>query len=117
MSDSYTENYKKYRGKCKQFSDQAVKEDPSLRLVRGYYYCPFTNEEEQHWWCEKPDGTIVDPTKLQFLSAGSGIYREYDGTVHCSQCNAHLLEKDAEFEGRYAFCKDTDCHLKFIGLA
>ena len=112
---SYEENYRKYRGKCRQFSEQAVKDDPTLRLVRGYYWCPFTNREEQHWWCEKPDGTIVDPTKLQFLSAGMGEYREFDGTVVCDECGAVLLEKDAMIQGTHAFCRNTDCFGKYIG--
>ena len=32
-------DYQKYRSKCKQLSEEAVKESPELRLVRGYYYC------------------------------------------------------------------------------
>lgn len=35
-------DYAKYRGKCKEMSEEAVAQDPSLRLVRGYYHCPFS---------------------------------------------------------------------------
>ena len=116
MSESYETNYKKYRGKCREFSEQAVKDDPSLRLVRGYYWCPIWNKEEQHWWCETPDGTIVDPTVLQFPSAGAGMYREYDGTVECAECGKTLNEEDATFYSNYAFCKNTPCLCKFVGV-
>lgn len=33
-------DYMKYRGKCKEMSEQACLLDSSLTLVRGYYYCP-----------------------------------------------------------------------------
>ena len=35
------EGYTKFRGKCKQMSEEAVAADPTLRLVRGHYFCPF----------------------------------------------------------------------------
>ncbi|HNV67896.1 MAG TPA: hypothetical protein PKN60_12325, partial [Bacteroidales bacterium] len=65
-------DYLKFRGKCKEMSEAAVLEDPTLRLVRGHYWCPLWDRNEQHWWCVKPDGTIVDPTARQFPSRGLG---------------------------------------------
>lgn len=64
--EQHQSDYLKYRGKCKKLAEAAVAEDPTLRLVRGYYTCPMWRTTEPHWWCERPDGTIVDPTKDQF---------------------------------------------------
>ena len=47
-------NYQKYRGKCKEFVDEAVKQDPSLTAIRGYYYDHVWGRQ-QHWWCQKSE--------------------------------------------------------------
>jgi hypothetical protein len=107
-------NYQKYRGKCKEYAEKLCKEDPNLILVRGYYYCPFWGKQG-HWWCKKPDGTIVDPTVKQFPSKGTGVYEEFDGWVECAECGTRIKEEQAQFEGSYAFCS-TRCHLIFVGL-
>ena len=58
-------DYSKYRGKCKQFVDEPVAKDTSLRAVRGYYHCPIWGKQA-HWWAEDKDGKIIDPTVKQF---------------------------------------------------
>ena len=67
-------DYEKYRGKCKQFSEELCAQDSSLSLVKGWYHCPIWGRQE-HWWCKKPDGTIIDPTVNQFPSKGLGEYQ------------------------------------------
>ncbi len=37
VSDTETSDYLKYRGKCKEMSEQLCATDPTLTLVRGYY--------------------------------------------------------------------------------
>lgn len=108
-------NYMKYRGKCKEFSELACAENPNLTMVRGHYYCPIWNRNEQHWWCVDQDGTIHDPTKQQFPSNGLGEYVPFDGHVTCDNCSKQILEDEARFEGRYAFCS-TACVMRFVGL-
>lgn len=108
-------DYMKYRGRCREFSERACLEDPTLTLVRGHYYCPVWNSNEQHWWCKKPDGTIVDPTKNQFPSKGLGTYTEFNGMITCSECGREMREEDARFDSNYAFCSDF-CNMKFVGL-
>lgn len=110
-----TSDYLKYRGKCKELCEQAIKEDASLKLVRGFYYCPIWNVEEMHWWTTRPDGSIFDPSAKQFASKGHGDYREFDGTYKCSECGKSVLEADAQFESNYVFCSDV-CHMRFVGL-
>src|ERR1700741_407442 len=78
MSEDAENDYLKYRGKCKELSENAVKADSSLILCRGHYY-DFLWGEQAHWWCKKKDGTIVDLTKDQFPSKGSGKYVEFNG--------------------------------------
>jgi hypothetical protein len=109
------DNYLKFRGKCKELSEAACREDPTLTLVRGHYYCPIWNTEECHWWTTRPDGTIHDPSKLQFPSAGMGIYTPFNGMVTCSECGKELVEKEARFESNYCFCS-VKCHMRFVGL-
>lgn len=109
-------DYAKYRGKCRELSEAAVAADPSLRLVRGYYYCPIWNVEEQHWWCVDPVGEIHDPSKLQYPSAGMGMYREFDGMLSCEQCAKLVHENDAILPGNgMAFCS-SGCYARCVGF-
>jgi len=108
-------NYLKYRGKCKEFCDAAIKKDPSLTLVRGFYYCPLSNKEEQHWWTKKQNGTIYDPTAKQFLSNGVGEYREFDGIFNCENCGKPVKEEDIKMCGNFPCCSNRCC-LRLVGL-
>ena len=108
-------NYLKYRGKCLQFCEKAVAEDPTLTLVRGHYDCPMWGRQA-HWWTVRPDGSIFDPTVKQFPTAGMAAeYIPFDGMVECSNCGKELKEEDASFDSRYCFCSDA-CHMRFVGL-
>lgn len=115
MTEYQNMNYLKYRGKCKEFCEEAVSKDPTLTLVRGHYYCPIWNSNEPHWWTERDDGTIYDPTKDQFPSAGLGSYVKFTGVVECAQCGKLVFEEDARVDGNYAFCS-YECHGRFIGI-
>lgn len=101
-------------GKCKVMSEALVAADPTLTLVRGHYYCPWWGER-QHWWCVRPDGEIVDPTKDQFPSKGLGEYVPFDGMVQCAECGKEMTEEEASFYGRYPFCSNR-CTCVFIGV-
>lgn len=108
-------DYLKYRGKCKEMAVELADSDSTLSLVRGHYFCPVWNSEEPHWWCTKPDGTIVDPSANQFGSKGAGIYTPFNGKCKCSQCGKDIAEEDASFHGNYIFCS-TSCNMRFVGL-
>jgi hypothetical protein len=85
---------------------------PDLTLVRGHYYDAGWGEQP-HWWCVAPDGTIEDPTKLQFPSEGRGIYVPFDGSVECSNCGKEGREEDFDTShGHYVFCS-YECGVKF----
>lgn len=108
-------SYLKYRGTCRQASEAAVKADPTLRLVRGHYFCPQWGKQA-HWWTVRQDGTIYDPTAAQFPSNGEGEYVEYDGHVECCNCGKEMPEEKAwRLEGRYAYCSYT-CYGQFVGV-
>ncbi len=110
-----TSDYERYRGRCLELSKAAVAENPQLRLVRGYYTCPIWNSVEPHWWTAWPDGTIHDPSRLQFPSKGLGFYQEFDGTIDCSNCGKTMREEEADIDGNYAFCS-YKCHGRFVGV-
>lgn len=107
-------NYEKYRGKCKEMCEQAVKDDPTLTMKRGWYLCPWWGKQA-HWWCVREDGTIHDPTALQFPSGGLGEYVEYDGTVECEYCGEVVEEEKAYTYGRHGYCSYT-CACRDVGL-
>lgn len=111
-----SEDYNKYRGKCKEFSKRLVKHDLSLKLVKGFYFCPILNREEQHWWCKDKNDRIIDPTKKQFPSKGNGTYREFEGYFNCSNCNnkVYVNSKNTIIEGRHSYCND-DCYKEYVG--
>lgn len=108
-------DYLKFRGKCKEYSQELVENDPSLTLVRGYYFCPIWGTNEQHWWVKDSKNNIIDPTKAQFPSNGLGIYEEFDGNIECSNCGKSVKEEDASFDSNYCFCSYL-CHGKFVGI-
>lgn len=105
MDEPELSDYEKYRGKCREMSEAACEADPTLRLVRGHYYDPLWGKEP-HWWCVRPDGTIHDPTKLQFPSKGAGEYVEFDGMCHCEYCGNSVHEEKAVFNGHHPYCSD-----------
>lgn len=107
-------DYAKYRGKCKEFAEQAVKNEPTLRLVKGWYDCPIWGEQ-QHWWAVRPDGTIFDPTKDQFPSKGLGFYKEYKGILRCEYCSKEVKEEDANMVEHHVYCSDR-CYARDIGF-
>jgi hypothetical protein len=112
--DQMLEDYKRFRGKCREFCEAEIVKDPTLTLVRGHYFCPFWGEQA-HWWLTRQDGTIFDPTKAQFPSNGAGAYLPFSGTVECASCGKEMREEDAEFESGYAFCSYL-CHGRFVGV-
>ena len=109
------EGYRLFRGRCLEMSEALAAADPSLRVVRGHYFCPIWNRTEPHWWCVKPNGTIVDPTARQFPSAGMGEYTEFDGRISCAECGRETTEDKAVIHGNYACCSER-CMLRLVGL-
>jgi hypothetical protein len=96
-------DYERYRGKCKELSEQLVATDPTLTLVRGYYHC-WTWGKQPHWWCKTHDGTIIDPSRLQFPSRGLGDYEEFTGEVECEYCGKSVLEENAYLVEQHVYC-------------
>lgn len=110
-----SEGYRLYRGRCHELSTAAVAADPTLTLVRGHYFCPIWGTEEPHWWTTRPDGSVYDPSALQFPSRGAGFYRPFDGYVECAECGTRVLEEVSILTGSYGFCSDA-CAWRFVGL-
>ena len=107
-------DYEKYRGKCFELASAACTADPSLTLVRGWYHCPIWGNQA-HWWCVKPDGTIVDPTAKQFPSAGLGAYEPYDGMITCEYYSKEVPEQDACMVEHHTYCSN-ECYGHDIGF-
>ena len=107
-------NYMKYRGRCKEFCEKAIQEDPTLTLVRGHYF-DFAWGEQPHWWTVREDGSIYDPTALQFPSQGKGEYVPFNGIFQCSECGKDVKEEEADIEGNFVFCSML-CHGRFVGV-
>lgn len=110
------ENYKKYRGKCREMSEALAKENPNFRLVRGLYYEPLWNREEPHWWCVDEEGQIHDPTRKQYPSGGQKeFYREFDGYFDCEECGRKVNEDNVIQMGRYPVCSER-CAKALVGI-
>lgn len=91
------------RGKCQPAAEALANADPTLRVVRGWYVDIDWGEQE-HWWCQRPDGTIVDPTVEQFPTGHVPAlrqYREYFGVYPCFGCGIDIAEGAGVGEGRY----------------
>jgi hypothetical protein len=104
------------RGKCKELAELEIQSNPNLKLVRGWYYEPFWNRKEEHWWCEDINGIIHDPSKGQFPSGGiDDFYQKYEGTFECSNCGNEKHEDEMIHEGVYHLC-DSYCYGKLVGI-
>ena len=109
-------NYMKYRGKCVEETEKLAKKNPNLKIVKGFYYEPWWDREEEHQWCVDENGKIIDPTSMQYPSGGiAEFYREFDGTLKCSECSKQCEAKSMKHEGRYYFCSG-ECFGKFVGV-
>lgn len=108
-------DYLEYRGKCKEMAEAAAAQDPTLKVVRGYYHCPLWGKQA-HWWCVRADGTIYDPTVKQFPSKGVGAeYVEYDGTIDCEYCGTTVSEMDKYQIDHHVYCSG-ECYGHDVGF-
>lgn len=99
------------RGKCEDLSKAACDADPTLRLVRGWYFDPDWGRQE-HWWTVRQDGTIHDPTAAQFPHGGiAALYEEYQGIFPCYGCGTEISESD-----QYMGCCSGECYGRMVGV-
>lgn len=110
-------NYQIFRGKCKEACEALQKVMPELILVRGWYNQPeWPRTSCQHWWLKTPEGTIIDPTALQFPMPNIvGYYEEFDGICVCEECGNEVKEEDAMFAGRYPVCSG-ECYRALVDI-
>lgn len=94
------------KGLCGLWSKKFQEKYPELKIQRGFY------SGREHWWCVEPDGTIVDPTFLQFGQIpDSKKYKVLNPDTdeiqlgRCLNCGEYIygLEK----EGPQDLCKDV----------
>ena len=106
-----SDNPNPLRGRCREMSDKAAAADPTLTIVRGWYDDPVWGAQE-HWWCKRPDGTIVDPTAAQFPTGGVvSLYREFAGMFPCAECGEEFAEGDG-----YDVCCSGECYGRMVGV-
>lgn len=63
--DAYEAKQKSLLGMCASATMEMVADFPELRRIGGHVLVPLWGRRA-HWWCETPDGEIVDPTASQF---------------------------------------------------
>lgn len=107
-------DYLRYRGKCKEYCDRAVRLFPQLEMKRGHYF-DFMWGDQQHWWCVRPDGSVFDPTAKQFPSKGYGDYVEFDGFHACEICGEKTKEEEMTTYGHHVYCS-TECLMRDVGF-
>ena len=96
-------DYLTHRGNCRKQSEKLASRYPSLTVVRGHYFCPVWGKQP-HWWCKDKEGNIIDPTRAQFPSNGSGTYVEFDGYFDCEHCGKKVCEVDVYNNGHHVYC-------------
>lgn len=89
-------------GQCEYICKKMVAKFPELLLIKGYYWDSMWGRRE-HLWIGAPDGTILDPTAIQFPSKGSGHYEPLtDGdprpTGKCPHCGEYCYDNEAVHE-------------------
>lgn len=108
-------DYLEFRGKCRELCEQAISADPSLTLIRGYYHCPVWGKQG-HWWCERSDGTVFDPSVKQFPTKGAGAtYEPFDGLHECEFCKKKVAEDKAYIVAPHLYCS-YECYGHDVGF-
>jgi hypothetical protein len=114
IAHDITEHKGWVRGRCQGAATRMSETFSELRLVRGY--CLLANGwRPQHWWCEAPDGTVIDPTAAQYTEYTDIIgYEEYDEALHgplpigkCMHCGCEVYNKTNR-----GLCS-TECQVAF----
>lgn len=82
-------------GKCREVCDEMLKHFPELKLVGGYIYDASWGQRG-HWWLVDEQGTIIDPTLIQF-PCPSGIYDAFgednpQPTGMCPNCGEYCYD-------------------------
>ncbi len=115
----YTSNTKFLVGRCLHATLEMCKVFPELKRVPGHVLLPARYEE--HWWCETPDGKIVDPTADQWETAPIEYVPWKPGTEvvvgKCMDCGATIYGTPDSLDGnRQEFCDDRcrDSYLKYL---
>lgn len=88
-------------GMCGGATSDMVGAFPELRRVRGYAMTA-DGGSPAHWWCETPQGQVIDPTQSQFDKNGGVIYyEEYSEEKHgplpigkCYNCGFYTYKED-----------------------
>ncbi len=84
-------------GKCELYSKEMNEKFPELILVRGHYDCLLWGLRE-HWWLKDKNGTIIDPTYMQFISGGTYIELDEslpEPTGKCPQCGEYTYNNQS----------------------
>lgn len=82
-------DYLRYRGKCREFCDAAILEDPTL--TPGPWLLPLP------------------------LLGQAGALVEFDGWCSCEECGKKVKEEDAIMCGHYPVCSQG-CAMRLVGL-
>jgi hypothetical protein len=91
---------------CKEGTDKMVQSFQELRQVRGYAYVG--TSKRPHWWCETPDGEIIDPTAIQYGAIKPFHYEEVgseESHGKCIECGELLFRSKGDESYFCAECK------------
>lgn len=93
---------------CSEATTEMVAAFPELNRVAGHYR-PVLGGSLPHWWCVDAEGTIVDPTAIQFRCQGQGEYVPWVGELpngRCMNCGEYTFAPR-----RYACSDECDKEL------
>lgn len=98
-------------GMCGTATRRMCEAFPELARVAGWL------SGRDHWWCVTPDGSIVDPTRVQYDFDG-GDYRVFQPgdevrVGKCMNCGEDIYRSVDCLEGaREIICSD-ECHASY----
>jgi len=91
-------------GQCKEATEKMVSEFPELKRKSGQIFVLGYDYDVLHWWCEDPEGNIVDPTIIQYSGGGYAVtgYEEYpedhvarhNERAKCMECGQYFYRVD-----------------------
>ena len=111
---------------CAEATRRLVSVYPELMRVRGHVFPQFDEGDPMsypddipvtglpHWWCETPDGAIVDPTRAQFpwrITYVPHDEAQPEPVGKCHYCGKYVFGDD-----HYYFCDDHCAQLSADGM-
>ena len=115
--DHYVSESKVLNGACGSATLKMAAQFPELKRVPGHVRL-VSGGSPEHWWCETPDGQILDPTVGQWAEAPIEYVPWRPGDLvrmgRCMNCGESIYGRPESLDGHRKTCCSDECEEEMI---